>query len=272
VLREEADIFADVPVAIVPSAQPEVAEAARERGAGRVVMAGLASADVMAQRWALNVDGTGELVIDDTVITVPLRGEHNLRNAMLALAVGRTFGLSDQDSARGISAAAQPPMRSAWQTIGRVTVINDAYNANPASMRAAFALLAGLDGGAREAGTDAASRSSAQSSLAPRAPSQRVAILGSMRELGDRAQQYHDDVARAALASPADLVAGVGDMADALRRVAANDPRVVTAADVDELWPLVQPRLASDATILLKASRGMKLERLLPYITTWATA
>ena len=57
----------------------------------------------------------------------------------------------------------------------------------------------------------------------------------------------------------------------ALRRVAPDDARVVTAPDVDELWPRLAPRLAPDATILLKASRGVRLERILPHITTWAT-
>jgi len=255
VLREEADIFDHVAVAITPSAQPEVAAAARAR-AMHVVTAGLEVADVTADRWSLRADGTGHLVVDGTEIVVPFRGEHNIRNAMLALAVARELGVPNVTAADGISTATQPPMRSAWQTIGRATVINDAYNANPASMRAAFALLDTVHG------------------------TQRVIVVGSMRELGDRTEQYHDDVARAALASSANVVAGVGDMASALRRVApagasadaSADARVVTAADVDELWTLLHPKLSADATILLKASRGMKLERILPHITTWATA
>jgi UDP-N-acetylmuramoyl-tripeptide--D-alanyl-D-alanine ligase len=173
---------------------------------------------------------------------------HNVRNAMLALAAARTCGLSYEDATRGIARVVPPPMRAAWHNIGRATVINDAYNANPASMCAALDLLANVRG------------------------TQRVAVLGTMRELGLEAARYHDDVARAALASTADLVAGMGEMADALRRVAGKDERVVTAPDVDELWVALAPRLAADATILLKASRGVRLERLVPHITTWAAA
>jgi UDP-N-acetylmuramoyl-tripeptide--D-alanyl-D-alanine ligase len=247
VLREESDIFTGVPVAIVPSAQPHVVAAARA-GAQRVVSAGLEQADVMPQRWSLCPDGSGQLVIDGVTVTVPLRGAHNVRNAMLALAVARECYLTDEQVARGIAAVQPPPMRSAWQSIGQATVINDAYNANPASMRAALELLASANG------------------------SQRVALLGTMRELGAEADRYHDDIARAAVASNADLVAGVGEMADALRRVApAAGDRVITAPDVEQLWPLLAPRLARDATILLKASRGVRLERMLPHITTWAT-
>ena len=55
----------------------------------------------------------------------------------------------------------------------------------------------------------------------------------------------------------------------AARRLEKDD-RVVTAKDVDDLWPLLEPRLARDAVILLKASRGVQLERLVPHLTAWA--
>ena len=61
------------------------------------------------------------------------------------------------------------------------------------------------------------------------------------------------------------------EFAPALERLAPGDARVITAADVDDLWPRLQPRLAPDAAILLKASRGVKLERIVPLLTHWAT-
>src|SRR6185437_6670927 len=147
----------------------------------------------------------------------------------------------------GIAGATAPPMRSAWSAIGRATIINDAYNANPASVRAALDLLAGL-GGRR----------------------QRVVVLGTMRELGPSGPALHADIARRALQSSFDIVAGVGAFADALRDVAPDDSRVITAPDVDDLWLHLRPRLAPDAIILLKASRGVRLERLVPPLTDWA--
>jgi UDP-N-acetylmuramoyl-tripeptide--D-alanyl-D-alanine ligase len=155
--------------------------------------------------------------------------------------------VSVADAARGIAAMPQPSMRMAWESIGRATLINDAYNANPPSTIAALELLAGAGGG-----------------------KQRVAVLGSMRELGEHAGRFHADIARRALESSIEVIAGVGDYAAPLRSMAPNDPRVVTAGDVDELWPLLETRLAPDAVILLKASRGMKLERLVPYLEGWA--
>ena len=99
---------------------------------------------------------------------------------------------------------------------------------------------------------------------------QRVAVLGGMRELGTHSERLHDQVARYALASKAELIAGIGDLGAALREAGRGDARVVTAKDVDDLWPLLEPRLARDAVILLKASRGVQLERLVPHLTAWA--
>jgi flavin-dependent dehydrogenase len=65
---------------------------------------------------------------------------------------------------------------------------------------------------------------------------------------------------------------GIGDFATALGALAPANGRVVTAPDVDELWALLAPRLQRDAAILLKDSRGVKLERLLPHLTTWSGA
>jgi UDP-N-acetylmuramoyl-tripeptide--D-alanyl-D-alanine ligase len=246
VLREESDAFDDAELAIVPADQPEVGEAARGR-ARQVVSAGLDAGDLRAERWSLAGDGTGTLLVDGVEIRTPLRGAHNLRNSMLAVAAARAVGIPFDVAARGLAAMPVPSMRSAWTSLGRATLVNDAYNANPGSSRAALDMLVGAGAGR-----------------------QRVAVLGSMRELGAHAERAHAELARDALARGLDVVAGVGDMATALAAVAPDDPRVVAAPDVDELWPLLAPRLAPDAMILLKASRGMRLERLVPHLEAWA--
>ncbi len=78
------------------------------------------------------------------------------------------------------------------------------------------------------------------------------------------------DVAEAALGAALELVAGVGEFATALAELRADPARVVTAADVDELWNRLVSRLRPDAVILLKGSRGVRLERLVTPITEWA--
>ncbi|HEU4564273.1 MAG TPA: UDP-N-acetylmuramoyl-tripeptide--D-alanyl-D-alanine ligase [Gemmatimonadaceae bacterium] len=246
ILAEESSVFEGVGVAVVPAAQPEIGAAAAGK-ARRVVAAGLDGGDLRTTRWGIGPDGLGWLEVDGITVRPPVRGAHNLRNAALALAVARECGISLEDAARGIAAMPQPSMRMAWESLGRATLINDAYNANPPSMRAALDLLTAMDGGR-----------------------QRVAVLGTMRELGAHAERCHAELARYALGTRADIVAGVGEMADALRAQASGDARVVIAPDVDELWRALAPRLAPDAVILLKASRGMRLERIVPHIRRWA--
>ena len=248
VLREEAAAYDGVAVGIAPSAQPEIAEAARAK-AKRVVVAGLdVTADLKPDRWEIGSDGLGVIEIAGVTIKPPVRGLHNLRNAMLALAVARQCGVSYEDAAQGIAAMPQPKMRVAWEQVGNVTLINDAYNANPGSTRAAIELLQGTGTGR-----------------------QRVIVLGTMRELGAASEQCHADIAVLALASGADIVAGIGEFAPALEKRKDRE-RVITASDVEDLWPQLEGRLQRDAIILLKASRGVQLERLVPHLTTWATA
>jgi len=248
VLREEAAIYDGVALGIAPSAQPEIADVARAK-AKRLIVAGLEpTADVRPDRWELGPDGLGVVEIAGVTVRPPVRGLHNLRNAMLALAVARECGVSYEDAAAGIADAPQPKMRSSWEQVGDVTLINDAYNANPGSTRAAIELLKGTGSGR-----------------------QRVIVLGTMRELGSASEQCHADIAGLALASGADIVAGIGEFAPALQKQNERD-RVITAPDVEDLWPQLQARLQRNAIILLKASRGVQLERLVPHLTTWATA
>ncbi len=241
VMAEELSLTEDVDVAVVPASEPDVVAGASAR-ALRVVAAGLRGAN------GLHADGRGWMEMDGVRLESPLRGAHNLRNLALALAVGDEFGLTAAQMAEGLAQLTLPPMRSAIGPLGQALLINDAYNANPGSARAAIALLADVGQGR-----------------------QRVAILGTMRELGAHAPAKHLEVAEAALAAGHDLVCGIGDFAAALERIAPGDPRVLTAGDVDDLWPALQPRLQRDAAILLKASRGVKLERIVPLLTHWAT-
>ena len=248
VLREEMAACDGAAAAVVPAAQPEVVDAAKTR-ARRVVTAGIDAGDVRPTHWGVDAQGCGWLELDGVNVPLPLRGAHNVRNATLALAVARELGVSVQDAARGIAAMSAPPMRVNWERHGSVTLINDAYNSNPGSAKAALDLLehAGKKSGA-----------------------QRVAILGTMLELGAQTSRLHDDVTAYALATGIDIVGGVGEFAAALTRLAPNDPRVVTAEDADRLWSRIMPRLAPNAVILLKGSRGMRLERLVDSIVKWA--
>ncbi|HEX7122094.1 MAG TPA: UDP-N-acetylmuramoyl-tripeptide--D-alanyl-D-alanine ligase [Gemmatimonadaceae bacterium] len=247
VLREETSVYRDVPLAIAPAAQPEVGHAARTL-AHQTVEAGLDAGDVRPDRWGVDGEGRGWAEFGELRLHLSVRGVHNLRNAMLAMAVARACGVAPEVAVKGIAGVQPLNMRGAWRALGSLTLINDAYNANPASMREAVALLDALD------------------TTRPR-----VLVLGSMRELGPRSAALHDDVAALALRSRAALIAGIGDIAAPLReRADGRDDRVIAAPDVEELWPLLEARLPRDAIVLLKASRGVRLERLVPYLEAWA--
>ncbi|MDQ3950947.1 MAG: hypothetical protein M3282_11460, partial [Gemmatimonadota bacterium] len=213
----------------------------------RVVAAGLDAGGLRPARWGVDPDGAGWLEIEGVEVRPAVRGVHNLRNTMLALAVARECGVSFESAARGIASMRVPAMRVNFQQVGRATVINDAYNSNPESARAALELLEHAGRGR-----------------------QRVAILGSMLEMGAHSSRLHRDVAAAALSAPIEVVAGVGEFADALSALSSDPDRVVTAAGVEELWDRLVSRLRPDAVILLKGSRGVRLERLVAPITEWA--
>lgn len=246
VLREEIAACDGVRVAVVPAAQPEVVDAARAR-AQRVVSVGIEVGDLQPSAWGMGNDGCGWLDMGATRIELPLRGGHNVRNALLAIATAREIGVSMADAARGLERMTPPPMRVAWEQHGAATIINDAYNSNPGSARAAIDLL-------QHAGKGR----------------QRVAILGTMLELGPQTARLHDEVASEALSSGIEVVAGVGEFASALDRVGRGNARVIVADDIDDLWRQLSSRLSPDAVILLKGSRGMRLERLVEPIARWA--
>lgn len=248
VLREELALTTDVPVVVAPADHPEVA--ANIFGEDRqVVVAGLDAGDMQPMAWRLEADGTGVLTFDDGDLRIPLRGLHNLKNAMLAVTVARGFGVSLDQMQVGLDRMPQPAMRAAVEPLGTALLVNDAYNANPPSVRAALDLLEAVAG-----------------------DRPMVAVLGTMRELGAATDAQHDAIARDALARRLALIVAIGEFAAAVARVAPDDPRVVAGADVPDVEAALVQRLPAAAAILLKGSRGARLERLVAPLTAWATA
>lgn len=247
VLAEEASVYDGVPLGVAPANQPEVGREARRR-ASATVEAGLDGGDVRPEAWGLGDNGCGWATLGDTRLTMRVPGVHNLRNAMLALTVARACGVPDESAARALSTVEPLEMRGRWLRAGELTIINDAYNANPASMREAIALLDAV-------GDDRP----------------RVLVVGTMRELGPGAPALHEEIAARALASGASLVAGIGDFVAPLSARTGERDRVVVAPDVPDLWTALAPRLPRNAIVMLKASRGVRLERLVPLLQAWAT-
>lgn len=181
-------------------------------------------------------------VRDTPVVTrLPLGGAHNARNGAAALAVALAAGVPPIQAARALETTTLPPHRSAALSVGGRVVFDDCYNANPGSMRAALATVASASGGGRA-----------------------FAVLGDMLEIGPESEALHREVGRDAGRRLAGLVA-VGGFAAALidgARAAGLDPsRALVEATPEEAAARVAGWTAPGDWILVKASRGMKLER-----------
>ena len=246
VIAEEMALCEGVQLAIVPDVEPVIVDEARKR-AVKVVTVGLDGGDVRPSDWGLGAGGEGWMRFGDVRVDVPIPGKHNVANAALAMAVAHACGVSTADAARGITGVKLPPMRSAVRPLGDALLVNDAYNANPASMKAGLEMLAAVGKGRPL-----------------------VAVLGTMREMGAATDSLHDDIARAALAGDVAVIGAVGEFANAFNRIAPGNSRVVAAPDADAIWRDLEPRLDKRAAILLKGSRGVRLERLVPHLETWA--
>ncbi|MCB9845011.1 MAG: UDP-N-acetylmuramoyl-tripeptide--D-alanyl-D-alanine ligase [Phycisphaeraceae bacterium] len=175
----------------------------------------------------------------------PLLGAHNASNAAMAVEVARRFGLNDAQIAAALANARPAEMRLTPMQVGDVTVLNDAYNANPESMLAAIGALASWPGAQR-----------------------RVAVLGDMLELGPEGPSAHTEIG-AALARVDRLGLGVfigPAMSGARRALVARRERTPTlfARSMDEETALlVAGQVRAGDVVLLKGSRGMRMERLI---------
>jgi UDP-N-acetylmuramoyl-tripeptide--D-alanyl-D-alanine ligase len=172
--------------------------------------------------------------------TIPTLGRLAVHNALAAAAVGLAAGL---DAGRVVAALAHgwsAPHRGAIVRAGAVTIVDDAYNASPASVEAAIELLSGL-------------------------PGRRVAVLGEMLELGDGHEAGHERVGAAA-AAVVDRLVVIGQAAAGIERgarAAGLGPNQITAVDdravaLDRLLALLEP----GDVVLVKASRGIALDLL----------
>ncbi len=244
VLAEKLSLLEDVDLAVVGIEPPQLAAGARVR-AGRVIVAGTAPyADVCPQTWGLDREGRGVLTLDGVDVHLPLVGRHQLENATLALAVARHVGVELQAAAAALAAVALPGGRCEVLRRGALVVLDDTYNANPASMTASL-----------------------ETARAMRGERPLVVVVGTMLELGEESGRLHDEVARRVLEAEPDLIAATGAFADAFAPYAEQlGDRLITAADPSSLGEHLAPRLAENAFVLLKASRGVRLEQAIPFL------
>jgi UDP-N-acetylmuramoyl-tripeptide--D-alanyl-D-alanine ligase len=178
-----------------------------------------------------------------TDVAIPLLGKHTAVNSLAAIAVARHLGLSDEEIVQGLATAHGPDMRLQLQNLRGITFLNDAYNANPASMKAAIETLLALQTGGR-----------------------RIAVLADMREMGDASDELHREMGRYVGPLPLDLLICVGPQANLIAesakeagfpadQVSCYANTIAAATDVPHLLRLGD-------FVLLKGSRAMMLEQI----------
>ena len=202
------------------------------------------------------IEGTDcRIVMGDDAIEVHISvpGEHMVYNAMAAAAVGRLLGLSPEDIREGIIKAGTIAGRCNILHRDRITIIDDCYNANPHSMRAALDLLSQAEG-------------------------RKIAVLGDMFELGSEEYELHYNIGKYAAEKGIDFLLCVGERSEYMKKGAedaleltSRGPRshmrkVIHMPDLDSMPEVLKGLLEPGDTVLIKASHSMGFEKILEMI------
>ncbi|MBW6468414.1 MAG: UDP-N-acetylmuramoyl-tripeptide--D-alanyl-D-alanine ligase [Coriobacteriia bacterium] len=187
-----------------------------------------------------------EIIVGEvtTPVSLAVPGRHNVYNALAAAAIAMRLGLEPDRISEGLAGASAGEMRmQSFTSAGGVHVINDAYNANPTSMRAAIETLAGIASAER-----------------------RIAVLGDMAELGSLAELAHFRIGEELAGKPVDVLVTVGErasrIADGARAEGMEPDRVRPCATPEEASEVLDDLLEPGDVVLVKASRVMGLERV----------
>lgn len=245
VAEEEGDLPAALPeggVAIL-NADDRFFPTLRSRTRSRVVTFGLESdADFRATDVVFHVAGCS-FRVQGKPATVPLLGTHNVYNAVSVAALASVLGIGLEESLGALAELRPPQRRMERKRFGDVEVIDDCYNANPASVRAAVRALEGLRIGRR-----------------------RVLVLGKMHELGEGSKELHREIGRAVGQSRVDLFVAVGAEGEALLVGAVegglSPARMLRLPTAEEAVSAIPDLVKPGDLVLVKGSRAEGLERI----------
>jgi UDP-N-acetylmuramoyl-tripeptide--D-alanyl-D-alanine ligase len=188
-------------------------------------------AENVANNGVLGVDA--DLLFDGQrlSVTIPAIGTYMVNNALAAAAVGRTLGLTSDEIKRGIAAYKTVGSRANLINTGKISIIDDCYNANPNSMKASIDTLMNFEG-------------------------RKVAILGDMKELGENESELHLGVGHHAQCC--DMVIAVGPLAEKIAEGAGG----IHFETKDELFDQLKSLIKVGDVVLVKASHSMQFEKI----------
>jgi UDP-N-acetylmuramoyl-tripeptide--D-alanyl-D-alanine ligase len=215
------------------------------RARGKVILAGTTAGTIRASEINQSGSATDFTILEGAHrcrAQLPVPGLHMVQNALLAVAAGRIFALSLEECAAGLVAAPLTKARLQVKEVRGVQFLDDSYNANPDSMKAALRTLVELD-----------------------AEGQRIAVLGEMRELGDESERGHREVGETAAALKVDHLIAIGNVAasiaDAAKRAGLENS--CTVASTAEAAELLAELAAPGDLVLIKGSRLARTEQVI---------
>ena len=246
VAAENASVYDAVPqhgVAVINADDGHAALFRKAAGKRRVIDFGLESEALVSGRYALK-GLTSEIDVrtpaGESHATLAIPGLHNVRNAFAAAACAHAAGIDSRSIGEGLSAFRPYTGRLQIKQAGGATVIDDSYNANPDSVRAAIDVLATCH-----------------------APT--ILVLGDMGEVGEKGEQFHSEIGAYARSRNISSLYAIGDATKS--SVAAFGAAGYHAKNIDDLLYGVKQSAVPGSTVLVKGSRFMKMERVVAALT-----
>ena len=232
---------------VVLNADDPFSQGIAARTRAKVVFAGTTGGAVQAIEIRQGTEGSEFTIVEGAHrcrAQLPVAGSHMVQNALLAVASGRAFGLSIEDCAAGLAAAPLTKARLQIKEIGGVHFLDDSYNANPDSMKAALRTLVELD-----------------------TEGKRIAVLGEMRELGAESERGHREIGETAATLGVDQLITIGDVAELIAEGARAGGlnKVSSARSTAEAARLLGEIAEPGDLVLIKGSRAARTEEVIEH-------
>ena len=228
---------------VILNADDEFSTSIADRTRARVIFAGIEKGTIRAIEVQQTSGGCEFTIVEGAHrcrAQLPVPGLHMVQNAMLAVAAGRAFGVSLEECAAGLVAAPLCKARLQIREINGVQFIDDSYNANPDSMKAALRTLMELD-----------------------ADGKRVAVLGRMLELGAESERGHREVGETAATLGIDYLISIADDTIAVAAEKAGLENFAVAKDTSEAAEMLGAIVGPGDLVLIKGSRSSRTELVL---------
>lgn len=231
---------------VVLPAEDDYTESIRSRCRAEVLTGGVGAGDVRASRLEIGWDGVRfdlEFGGEKVAAFLPVAAEHMVRNATLAAAAGLRMGLSLGEVAAGLRDVELTGGRLQRKIVAGISFLDDSYNANPESMKAALRTLRQLP-----------------------VAGKRIAVLGRMAELGGHRLEQHLLVGASVAENGIDILVGIGEEGALLVEGAAGKVESHVCADHKQAADLLRERAGAEDLVLLKGSRSARMETVLTHL------